>query len=81
MLNRFDDETKPEILCERVGRSYNFAHIIARPEVKEPEVPSGAFAYFCRHGQKYLVAGATKLPYASAGRNNSPLFYTKTPLS
>ena len=40
-------KTKKEILCERVVRTYILVRGVARPEVKEPEVPSGAFAYFC----------------------------------
>ena len=49
--NSFND-TKKRILCERVARSSKYAQYIARSEVKEPEVPSGAFAYFCRYWQK-----------------------------
>ena len=36
-----------KILRERVGSAYNSVCSMARPEVKEPEVPSGVFAYFC----------------------------------
>ncbi len=32
---------------ERVAMGHKSAGCIARREVKEPEVPSGAFAYFC----------------------------------
>ncbi len=39
-------ETKLEILRERAARSCNFAHIIARKEVKKPSVSSGSFGYF-----------------------------------
>ena len=40
-------ESKKEIPCDRAAGIDNYVHIIARPEVKEPEVPSGVFAYFC----------------------------------
>ena len=40
-------ESKTEIPRERVVSIHKSVRIIARPEVKEPEVPSGAFAYFC----------------------------------
>ena len=43
---------KKKILRERVVGTYNLVQSIARPEVKEPEVPSGAFAYFCHCRQK-----------------------------
>ena len=46
------NETKKEILRERVAGSYKSVRTIARPEVKEPEVLSGAFAYFCHCWQK-----------------------------
>ena len=36
-----------KITRERVVKAYKSAQRIARREVKEPEVPSGAFAYFC----------------------------------
>ena len=36
-----------KISRDRVVHIYNFVKFIARREVKEPEVPSGAFAYFC----------------------------------
>ena len=45
-------ESKKEILRERAAGTYNSVQRIARPEVKEPEVPSGTFAYFCRYWQK-----------------------------
>ena len=38
---------KMKITRERVVKAYKSAQRIARREVKEPEVPSGAFAYFC----------------------------------
>ena len=41
------NESKKKILCKRAVKSNIFTQRIARPEVKEPEVPSGAFAYFC----------------------------------
>ena len=40
-------ETNKKILCEREVSNHNSVRVIARPEVKEPEVPSGVFAYFC----------------------------------
>ena len=40
-------ERNHKILRERVGSSCNSVCSIARREVKEPEVPSGVFAYFC----------------------------------
>ena len=43
---------KKEITRDRVVKVYKSAQDTARPEVKEPEVPSGAFAYFCRYWQK-----------------------------
>ena len=43
---------KKKILRERVVGTYNLVQSIARPDVKEPEVPSGVFAYFCRYWQK-----------------------------
>ena len=36
----------------RVVVQFRSIRYIARSEVKEPEVPSGAFAYFCRYWQK-----------------------------
>ena len=44
--------TKKEMLRERAAETYSLAQGVARPEVKEPEVPSGVFAYFCRYWQK-----------------------------
>ena len=41
------NESKKKTLCKRAVKSNIFAERIARPEVKEPEVPSGVFAYFC----------------------------------
>ena len=40
-------KTKKEVLRERAVEIYNLVQGVARLEVKEPEVPSGAFAYFC----------------------------------
>ena len=40
-------ESKTEIPRERVVSIHKSVRIIARRSVKEPEVPSGAFAYFC----------------------------------
>ncbi len=45
-------QTQKKTLRERVVCNHKSAQNIARPEVKEPEVPSGAFAYFCRYWQK-----------------------------
>ena len=44
---RSDNEVKKEFSRERVVCNHKSAQNIARPEVKEPEVPSGVFAYFC----------------------------------
>ena len=41
-----------KISRDRVVHIYNFVQCIARREVKEPEVPSGVFAYFCHCWQK-----------------------------
>ena len=38
---------KKKLSRNRVVKTYKSAQDIARPEVKEPEVPSGVFAYFC----------------------------------
>ena len=48
------NETEKGILCKRAVKTNIFALRIARPEVKEPEVPSGAFAYFCRRCVKKI---------------------------
>ena len=50
---RFDDRKgKEKISRERAAGIFNSVPCIARREVKEPEVPSGAFAYFCHCWQK-----------------------------
>ena len=50
---RFDDRKgKEKISRERAAGIFNSGPCIARREVKEPEVPSGAFAYFCHCWQK-----------------------------
>ena len=38
---------KKKISRNRVVKTYKSAQDIARRSVKEPEVPSGVFAYFC----------------------------------
>ena len=38
---------KKKLSRNRVVKTYKSAQDIARPEVKEPEVPSGVFSYFC----------------------------------
>ena len=39
--------TLSTVYCERVVYGIKIRKCIARREVKEPEVPSGVFAYFC----------------------------------
>ena len=45
-------DTEKEITRERVAMGHKSAGCIARREVKEPEVLSGVFAYFCHCWQK-----------------------------
>ena len=52
MQRRFDDGATTEILRERAVYGHGSKRIIARPEVKEPEVPSGSFAYFSSYWEK-----------------------------
>ena len=47
-------ETKSNVSRERAAGTHHSAQTIARPEAKEPEVPSGAFAYFCRRCVKKI---------------------------
>ena len=49
---RFDNDATTRILRERAAGSPDSVQRAARREVKEPEVPSGAFAYFCHCWQK-----------------------------
>ena len=44
---RFDNDATTRILRERAAGSPDSVQRAARREVKEPEVPSGVFAYFC----------------------------------
>ena len=88
MLNRFDGETKPEILRERVVNGLVFVRSIARPEVKEPEVPSGVLAPFLSllkergrrrpssppQGEIILPYSTRKLPFRKASRRDFRIF-------
>ena len=49
---RFDNDATTRILRGRAAGSPDSVQRAARREVKEPEVPSGAFAYFCHCWQK-----------------------------
>ena len=47
---------------DRAAACHKFATQNSVQEVLKPAVSSSVFGYFCRCGQKYLVAGATKHP-------------------
>ena len=49
MLNRFDDDTKPDISRKRVVRLFKSAHMIARKEVQEPWFLLAFFSPFFRY--------------------------------
>ena len=84
----FDDDTKPDISRKRAVRLFKSAHMIARPEAKEPPVPSGVLSPFLSllkergrrrpssppQGEIILPYSTRKLPFRKASRRDFRIF-------